>query len=331
MLIGSLMIRFFLTYLVLASVISAEAQVKDNLRKYLIDSLKSPEAVQYISFGPMKDGRTVEAEILYHSERGERGIPNIREGARDVYKIDFPRRRIVKAPIVMDAMMACAQYKSLCFKMEDYLDAVDWIENIADVPFIDDLFPEYTAKLEGFRNSKLWAASVLGGIESMTLVINLHEIAHAALNHDLSNNQLSNAAILRQEAEADGFLLAFLAEADMSAIGGIVALVNSTFREEAYGEFSFKHPRPSCRSKALTENSLQWMRRNKERLEKQGFGEDIDEASRNLSKSLPILNEIANLIAASSSDCSDYARDVAIGAEKSLALIDKNMTIKSSP
>jgi len=323
--------RLVFVFIMFAVIPSDASEMKETLRKSLAASLAVPEAIQWVTLGPLSDKRIISLEIRYHSERGTGG-PKIRRGkSPDQFQVDFPRLRIAKVPIIADATFACSKYPSLCFHMQEYLNRVDQEYDIENVPFIDELYPKYAADLERIRSGKYWAASILASVEAVVLAINLHELGHAVLEHDLSGAPISTATILRQEAEADGFLLGFMEITELSAVGGAVVLLQNVFREEVFGELTIKHPRPSCRAAAFTNQATQWVRANLPRLKESSLDAEIDRLSMSAIDSMPLLSKLLDILNRRVQGCDDYNKHVAIGVHKTAQLLDEDTPLKTSP
>lgn len=301
--------------------IAMAQEPKDQLRDALGRSLLEPVMVQYVTFGPLKDGRVLRFEIYFHNEFEPAAL--IPSNRKKSFVIRNPRQRIVRAPIIMDAMIGCAQEPALCSDMQKYLDAVDRASTINEVPFFDDVFPASRAVFERFRGSPQWASAIQEGINSAVLVVNLHEICHAVLgHHELAVERVAGSIEL--EGEADGCMLEVLKLTGLSGVGGMAYIMDAVFREEAFGTFSFTHPSPRCRSLALAGTVQGWLLDNSRMIR--------EEASRQgnvltFPKNLDIFGSVDDL----PSSCDAYQKAVERGREKGRQLFDENTNLQSNP
>lgn len=285
---------------------------KQSLRDAISRSLEEPEGIQYVTFGPLKDGRKLKFEITYHNHDE---VPQIRKGREgNHYNIRFPRIRLAQSPFIIDAMMGCPQSVSICERMEIYLGEVQKANRIKDIPFFDDVFVDTAPIFERFRGKRNWALSVWRGIESAVLSVDLHEICHAILGH-METKTTSDGDVLRFEGEADGCMVAILRLTKQSAVGGITFLVVNLFREESFGEFQTSHPKTLCRLIAFNDITVDWITENNQNPQSNGS-----------------LNMLDSFIEPSArARCNGYLKHVSEGDRLTLTFIDTNTELHSVP
>lgn len=314
-------------FLYMTTLNSIEAQMpspKDTLRDALVRSLREPAAIQYVTFGPLKNNKIYQFKINYHNEYGS--VHAKKQSKNDQFFIEFPRRRILRTPIIADAMLGCVQSRHLCEKMEDYLDKVDRASSIESIPFFDDAFPDSADVFRALREAPVWREALRASLESATLVVVMHEISHSILDH-FTGGITRDVDILRQEAEADGCVLALLKLTGLSGVGGLAFLADVLLRQEKYGEFDFSHPKPRCRLVALSQQAIDWFGQNEESIQKEidpSFGWNIPRHSDLMSTFSKALGSVDKI-------CESYMTDVLVGYRKGLTLFDQNTKLDSVP
>lgn len=298
------------------------AGYKDELRSAIIKDISSKEGIQYVDFGPMKDGRMIKVDISFHNDANKSSLPIVYGGiGHNHYKIEIPRSKIIKSFFIIDATLACYVEKNICSSIPKYLDIINNAENTSKIPFIDDLNTNFEKNLSEFRRSEIWGGSILNGIGTITAMCTLHEIGHIALGHNFKSKTVPEDVIMKQEAEADGFALKAFELASINVSPALILLLPDLYEEETLGYFSFTHPNPSCRIKAYIENVQNWSSKN---------DESIDEGTRsffNKSK----LDELIKTILNNNNDCDLYIKNMHKGQDAASKLIDKNTEIISSP
>lgn len=303
----------------------AQADPKRSLLDALAQESLLPEGIQSVTFGPMKNGRTIVMRVEYRNS-GE-AISIERMPSADGFLVVIPRSRLIKIPLKVDAMLGCSRDRRWCAEMHRYLDRLERVQNIARLPFFDDLYPESAPVFEGLRGSPVWGASVLDGIRTAIVAIIGHELGHAALGH-LEESAVTPADILRQEGEADGFLIALLQMSDFSGVGDLALMVVNILDHEKRGGRVSTHPAPICRTIAFAEETLNWFARHGETA--RGEAE-----TRGVPLELPPAEGLSaawsDLVAQNDLDCDAYLADVARGFEQARLLVDENTPLNSVP
>lgn len=304
---------------VFATAAAAQDDIRDRLRLAIGQSLELPEAVQYVSFGPLTDGRVIELRIRFHSEGGAPSVE--REIGSNNFLVQFPRHSLATTPFIEDAMLGCFIDVEVCSLMPSFLLQLQEASEPTQMQFFDELYPDHAETFNQLRQQEFWGPAVLGGIESAVLAVDTHEICHIVLGHLNDRVGLSSFQV---EGEADGCMLYFFEVSELSPVGGIAYLMNSLFGEEILGEFSITHPAPSCRSLAMAEASILWFEANRAQL-------SDTESGIVLPSSQALRSGLEQQAGQSSVDCADYNRAAHEGRLLAASLFDENTNLTSDP
>ena len=304
---------------VLASSAVAQDDIRDRIRDGMEQSLEAPEGIQYVTFGPLLDGRVINLNIRFHNDGG---APSVQKTSTEgLYKVDFPRHSIANAPFIEDAMIGCFMNIEACSLMTDYTETLKKASSPAHMPFFDEVYPEYSETFAKLRQEEFWSPAVLGGIQSTVLVVDAHEICHVVLKHLDDRSELPPITL---EGEADGCMLHLFQITGMTPVGGLSYMVDALFREEVLGEFSYTHPAPSCRSLAFTEATIAWLNVNRQLLEKNVS--NITFPSKDaLNQSFSLHSDQRN------SDCAAYDQAVKAGRKLAASLFNAQTNLTSNP
>lgn len=311
------------TGIILTCVVSTSAMantdILNKLRNALEQSLSAKEEVQYVTFGPMHDGRTIELDIRFHNDGG---VPSVRPSSKEgIYQIDFPRHRIVKLPFIGDASMGCSMNVDVCSLMSDYISTVQQASSPLETPFFDEAYPEYKATFTKLRQQDFWLPAINGGIQSAIVVVDAHEICHIALDHLNSTKRLNP---LQLEGQADGCMLHLLSVSDFTPVGGLAYMADALFNEEVLGEFSYTHPSPICRSLALSEATITWLGANRQSLSNQ-------HSTANMPSQEALENSFSLQSRRLKDKCSEYNHEVETGKDFAAQLFDETTNLISDP
>lgn len=320
--INTKVLFIFIAVILITMTKDAFSEYRDELRLAIIQDLSSKEGIQYVDFGPMINGRMIKIDISFHNDINKSSLPIVYTGiGNDHYKIEIPRSKIIKGFFVIDATLACFTEKNICSSIPDYLDAINNVEKVSTIQFIDEINTDYAKKLNDFRKSKIWGASILNGIGMITAMCTLHEIGHVALGHNFQSMTISEDILMKQEAEADGFALKAFELGKINVSPALLFLLPNLYEEETLGYFSFTHPNPSCRINAYLESIKNWSFSNKD---------DIDEVNKDFLNKYKI-EDLIRIFSNNNAKCDMYMQQMKKGQNLASKLINKNTEIMSSP
>ena len=307
---------------------SAAAITMKQLRDGIAADQSAVPGQQYIHFGPMKDGR--ELSVTTQMVNGSSAV-SIAQVGPGTYVIRMGRTLALNALLLSDAAMICAHFpKEACGRMPDYIERVRQSPTPAQAPFVEDAFPDLADVAQKSRaDEALYTASLLGSIQSLMVMITLHEIGHAALQH-LDNPNVAPETKIGQEGEADGFASYVAETAGLPQMGMSVPFLLDATEETLTGNTPTMHPAALCRAVVMAGKSIDWLQQNATHLLAPSDDKARDQLAREMLDRMTSWSGLGELDKIQSLNCKQYVVSFATGFQKARAFVDQNTHIDSS-
>jgi hypothetical protein len=304
------------------------AATTDQLRAAIAADAQATQGRQYIHFGPMRDGRDL--YITTQIVNGSSDV-DIAQTGKNNFLIRMGRMLPLDAIFVSDAMLICARFpQKACDRMAAYIETVRTSKTISEKRFLEEVYPNLKEAAQITRaDDAVYRSGLMSGLQSLTMMVTLHEIGHAALHH-LDDNSPDQAAQIEQEGEADGFAAQVAATGNQSPAGAGIAFLLYADEEVGAGKSPVFHPPAICRAMAMTSQSINWLRQNQTDLLARGNDKARDQLAEQMFDQLMSGNAPAELDPAKISICKAYLGSLAVGMEKGKRLVDKNTKIDST-
>lgn len=288
---------------------SAQQITRQTLLPMTLQSLDAEPGVQDVTFGPLRNGRTIRLQLEYLEVANGTQV-NREQGYPACISVD--RIDAAKASLVLDGALICQRFGG-CERLPSYVNQL-WSTNEPDDFFlVERTIPELAPNLRDWVADANFATAWLSNFNQFILGLQLHEIAHVALHTKLLGSY-------ETEAEADGFALGVATIADLPINGLNYLLTLRVDAERRFEALLGDYPPAACRVEAFELGINRWYQRYSQ------YQNPIPTAPASVPSSFSM--SVRNYLPERPEICERYIQYFHQGVEKAASLVSPNSRLE---